>query len=276
MTLRLIINADDYGRTPDVSRGIRHAHLHGLVTSSTAMMNMPPAAQQVKIALKETPNLGLGVHLVLTSGKPLLPAAKIPSLVTPEGRFPKVDDFVSLAKALNLEEVKAEWRAQVEAFIAAAGKEPTHLDSHHHSSYFTPGLFRSMLELAREYDVPIRLPIAHNTGKDIEGLPEELTPSLSEFGPALLEEFQPRSPEAFFASFYDDYATRGEFLRILGILPKNGVFEIMCHPGYVDEAFAKESAYAFQRQTELEILTDPAMRKEVDKRGIQLVSFAQL
>jgi chitin disaccharide deacetylase len=276
LTLRLIINADDYGRTPDISRGIRDAHLRGMVTSSTVMMNMPPALQEVKIAMKETPNLGLGVHLVLTAGKPVLPAAKIPSLVTPTGSFHKLDQLVSLAPALNPEAAKAEWRAQIEAFIAVAGKKPTHLDSHHHSSYFTPGLFQAMLELAREYGLPIRLPVAHNTGKNIEGLPEELNPPMLEFAPKLLEKFQPNSPEAFFASFYDDYATHGEFLRILGILPKNGTFEIMSHPGYVDEAFARESSYAFQRQTELEILTDPAMCKEVERRGIQLISFAQL
>jgi predicted glycoside hydrolase/deacetylase ChbG (UPF0249 family) len=276
MTLRLIINADDYGRTPGISRGIRDAHLRGLVTSSTVMMNMPPAVNELKIAQKETPNLGLGVHLVLTAGKPLLPAGKIPSLSTSEGSFHKVDEFVKLAKALNLEEVRAEWSAQIEAFIVAAGKKPTHLDSHHHSSYFTPGLLQSMFELAREYDLPIRLPIAHNTGKNIEGLPEELTPSLSEFAPPLLEKFQPNSPDAFFASFYDDYATRREFLRILSNFLPNGTFEIMCHPGYADEVFAKESSYAFQRQAELEILTDPAMRKEIDRRGIQLISFAQL
>jgi chitin disaccharide deacetylase len=276
LTLRLIINADDYGRTPDISRGIREAHLRGMVTSSTVMMNMPSAIADIKIALKETPNLGLGVHLVLTSGKHLLPATKIPGLATPEGGFHKLDKFVSLAPALSPEEVKAEWRAQVEAFIAAAGKKPTHLDSHHHSSYFTPGLFQAMLELAHEHGLPIRLPVAHNTGKNIEGLPEELDPPMLEFAPLLLEKFQPNSPDAFFASFYDDYATRGEFLRILRILPQNGTFEIMSHPGYVDEAFAKESSYAFQRQTELEILTDPAMRKEVERRGIQLISFAQL
>jgi chitin disaccharide deacetylase len=273
---RLIINADDYGRTPDISRGIRDAHLRGMVTSSTVMMNMPAAANEIKIALQETPNLGLGVHLVLTAGRPLLAASQIPSLTTSEGIFHKVDKLVSLVKNLNLEEVKAEWRAQVEAFVAAAGKKPTHLDSHHHSSYFTPGLFKSMLELAREFDAPIRLPIAHNTGKDIEGLPDELSPSLMEFGPRLLEEFQPRSPDAFFASFYDEYATRGEFLRILSHFLPNGTFEIMCHPGYVDEVFAKQSGYAYQRQTELEILTDPAMRKEVERRGIQLICFAQL
>jgi predicted glycoside hydrolase/deacetylase ChbG (UPF0249 family) len=276
MTIRLIINADDYGRTPDISRGIRDAHLRGLVTSSTAMMNMSPATNDIRIALKETPNLGLGVHLVLTAGKPLLPAAKLPTLTTSAGSFLNLDKFVSLARDLNLDEVKAEWHAQVETFVAAAGKKPTHFDSHHHSSYFTPGLFKSMLELAREYDVPIRLPVAHNTGKNIEGLPEELSPSLLEFGPQLLEEFQPRSPDAFFASFYDNYATRGEFLRILGLFLPNGMFEIMCHPGYVDETFAKESSYAYQRQTELEILTDPSMRKEVERRGIQLISFEQL
>jgi predicted glycoside hydrolase/deacetylase ChbG (UPF0249 family) len=276
LTLRLIINADDYGRTPEISRGIREAHLRGMVTSSTAMLNMPSTADDLKIALKETPNLGLGVHLVLTAGKPLLPAAKIPSLVTPAGNFHKLDQFVSLAPSLNLAEVKAEWRAQIEAFIAAAGKKPTHFDSHHHSSYFTPGLLQAMFELAREYDVPIRLPIAHGTAKSIDGLPEELIPPMLEFAPQLLEQFQPRSPDAFFASFYDTQATRGEFLRILSNFLPNGTFEIMSHPGYVDEALAKESGYAFQRQTELEILTDPVLRKEVERRGIQLISFAQL
>jgi chitin disaccharide deacetylase len=276
LTLRLIINADDYGRTPDISRGIREAHLHGIVTSSTVMMNIPAAAEDIKIALKETPYLGLGVHLVLTSGRPLLPAAQIPGLTTSAGGFHKREQLVSLAASLNLEEVKAEWHAQVDAFVVAAGKKPTHLDSHHHSSYFTPGMFQSMLELAYEYDVPIRLPIAHNTGKNIEGLPEELSPSLLEFAPQLLEQFQPRSPDALFASFYDENATRGEFLRILSLFLPNGTFEIMCHPGYVDKAFAKESSYNFQRQTELEVLTDRAMRKEVERRGIQLINFAQL
>lgn len=276
MPLRLIINADDYGRTPEISRGIREAHLRGLVTSTTAMMNMPSVAADIKIALQETPHLGLGVHLVLTAGKPLLPASQVPSLITPAGNFLKLEALVSRAPSLNPAEAKAEWRAQIEAFIAVAGKKPTHLDSHHHSSYFTPGLFQAMLELAREDGLAIRLPIAHSAAQNIDGLPDELAPAMLESGTQLLEHFQPRSPDAFFASFYDETATRGEFLRILSHFLPNGTFEIMCHPGYVDEAFAKASVYAYQRQIELEILTDPAMRQEVEKRGIQLISFAQL
>lgn len=276
MPLRLIINADDYGRSPDISRGIRDAHLRGMVTSSTCMMNMPSVVEDIKIAQQETPNLGLGVHLVLTAGRPLLPPAELPTLTNTLGSFLKLEALIVRAPNINPGEVRAEWRAQIEAFIAAAGKNPTHLDSHHHSSYFTPVLLQIMLELAEEYGAAVRLPIAHAKDPNIAGLPDELAEQMAELAPRILEKIQPRSPDAFFASFYDENATRGEFIRILGDMLPNGSFEIMCHPGYVDETFAKESGYAYQRQQELEVLTDPALRNEVEKRGIQLISFAQL
>lgn len=276
MPPRLIINADDYGRSPDISRGIRTAHLGGIVTSSTCMMNMPAVVEDIQLALHETPNLGLGVHLVLTAGRPLLPASELPSLTDARGAFLKLQALISRAPSLNIAEVRAEWRAQIDAFIAATGKQPTHLDSHHHSSYFTPALLQTMFELANEYALPVRLPLAHLHLASLMGLPDELAEQMLEFAPRLLEKLQPRSPDAFFASFYDEKATRVEFLRILGDMLPNGSYEIMCHPGYVDEAFARESGYSYQRQHELQILTDPSLRKEVEKRGIQLISFAQL
>ena len=276
MSLRLIINADDYGRSPDISRGIRHAHLHGIVTSSTCMMNMPSVADDIKIAQQETPNLGLGVHLVLTAGKPLLPPTEVPTLIGANGYFLKQTALIKQATRLNPAEARAEWRAQIEAFIAAAGKGPTHLDSHHHSSFFTPALLQNMLELAGEYGLAVRLPLAHGVDGAAAGLPEELAAAMTEFAPQILEKLQPRSPDALFTSFYDENATRAEFLHILSHLLPNGSFEIMCHPGYVDAAFARESGYAYQRQTELEILTDPSLRQELEKRGIQLISFAKL
>jgi predicted glycoside hydrolase/deacetylase ChbG (UPF0249 family) len=50
----------------------------------------------------------------------------------------------------------------------------------------------------------------------------------------------------------------------------------MCHPGYVDDAFAKESSYNFQRARELEILTDPAIKQAIESHGIELTTFANL
>ena len=135
MTTRLIINADDYGRTPSVSRGIRYAHLNGIVTSTTCMMNMPSVVEDIEIALQETPDLGLGVHLILTAGKPLLPPSKTSALTSPEGLFWNKTEFIDHLPGIDPVAIKNEWRAQIEAFARAAGKKPTHLDSHHHSSY---------------------------------------------------------------------------------------------------------------------------------------------
>src|SRR5512132_365248 len=130
---RLIINADDYGRTPEISRGIREAHLRGVVTSTTCMMNLTNTGDDISIALNETPNLGLGVHLVLTMGKPLSAPELVPSIVDENGNHLKYNPFFANIPNLNMDEVKAEWRLQIERFIKAAGRKPTHLDSHHHS-----------------------------------------------------------------------------------------------------------------------------------------------
>ena len=157
---QLIINSDDYGRTTDISTGIRKAHLKGVVTSTTCMMNIPTTNHDVAVAVQETPKLGLGVHLVLTMGKPVLPKEAVPSIVDENGNHFKYDAFIANIPNLDLDEVKAEWRAQIERFIKAAGRKPDHIDSHHHSSYFTPELFRAMLEIAREYGCPVRNPIS--------------------------------------------------------------------------------------------------------------------
>jgi predicted glycoside hydrolase/deacetylase ChbG (UPF0249 family) len=270
---KLIINSDDYGRTPDISRGIREAHRNGVVTSSTCMMNIPTTAHDVAIAVQETPRLGLGVHLVLTMGKPVLSREAVPSIVDANGNHFKYDPFIANIPKLNMTEVKAEWRAQIEAFIKAAGRKPDHLDSHHHSSFFSPELFRGMLEIAQEYGCPIRNPIAYGDNPTA-GMPAFADP-MSEHAPRLMKEFNARSTDSIFVNFYDEGATTEELLDILSKV-EDGSYEIMCHPGYVDEAFAKESVYNFQRERELKILTDPAIKQAIETRNIKLITFADL
>lgn len=263
---RLIINSDDYGRTPEISRGIRDAHLRGVVTSTTCMMNIPTTANDIAIALKETPNLGMGVHLVLTMGRSISVPETVPSIVDENGNFFKYTPLIEHLSSLKMDQVKREWRSQIEAFIKASGRKPTHIDSHHHSSYFSPDLFHGMLELAKEYDCAIRFPFT------------EVTSELEETAkhvPDLMEKFNPRRPNVFFVNFYDETATKEALLNIIASVPE-GTSEIMCHPGYVDEAFAKESAYNFQRERELNILTDPSIKEVIQSKGIELITFADL
>ncbi len=262
---RLIVNSDDYGRTPDISRGVREAHLRGVVTSTTCMMNVPTTAADVAVAVRETPTLRLGVHLVLTMGKPL--GAYAASLTDENGNFFRQAQLLEHLPSLKIDEVKAEWHRQVEAFIEAAGCNPTHLDSHHHSSYFSPELFRAMLELAKEYDCAIRFPFTGEIMLEAAETNKQV--------PGLMKEFNPPRPDCFIANFYDQGATQENLLSILDTL-SDGTSEIMCHPGHVDEAFAKESVYNYQRERELKILTDPAIQQVIHAKGIELATFANL
>jgi len=263
---RLIINSDDYGRTPEISRGIREAHLRGVVTSTTCMMNIPTTANDVAIALKETPNLGMGVHLVLTMGRPISASEAVPSIVDENGDFFNYTPLIEHLTTLNMDEVKKEWRAQIEAFIKASGRKPTHIDSHHHSSYFSPNLFRGMLELAKEFDCAIRFPFTE-VSSEIEETAKHV--------PDLIQEFNPHRPAVFFVNFYDETATKEDLLNIISNVGE-GTSEIMCHPGYVDDAFAKESVYNFQRERELKILTDADVKQAIESQNIKLITFADL
>ncbi len=264
---RLIVNSDDYGRSPDISRGIREAHLRGVVTSTTCMMNIPTTAADVAIAVKETPTLQMGVHLVLTMGKPIGSRAETSSLTDENGNFFKYTPFIEHLSSLDLDEVKAEWRRQVKAFVQAAGRKPTHLDSHHHSCYFSPELFRLMLELAKEYGCAIRFPFTEPVMAEVAETSKKV--------PSLLKEFNPPRPDRFISDFYDEGATKEHLLNILKDLGE-GTSEIMCHPGHVDEAFVKESVYNRQRERELQILTDPSIREAIQANRIELINFADL
>ncbi len=275
MPKQLILNADDYGRTPAVSTGIRQAHRNGILTSTTAMMNMRAIEADLQIALEECPRLGIGVHLTLTAEKPVLPPQQISSLtrLAPDGiSFPKLDILTKQADTVNTAEVKAEWRAQIEKFVRIMGRTPTHLDSHHHSSYFTAKFFGAMLELAREFNCAIRNPVAGAIGMDtvVRDMPE-----LQFLLPMLLACTDVRRPNQFEAAFYDDKVSAEMLDKILTHLP-DGTTEIMTHPGLLDDELLKGTSYSHQRVKELEVLTAPGLKGKVKSMEIELISFAGL
>jgi predicted glycoside hydrolase/deacetylase ChbG (UPF0249 family) len=272
MPRQLIVNADDYGLTRGVSRGIREAHEHGIVTSTTVMMNIPGAADDLRLALDETPQLGLGVHLVLTAGNPILPPHEVPDLVSAERGFRPLAEFTAIRQDIHPEQARAEWTAQIDAFVAVAGSPPDHLDSHHHTSFFSEGLFRAFLDLASEYGCAVRCPL--NT-LDGSGLPEQVSDDFASFAPAILKEHRPRTSGAFCADFYAEGATRQSLASILDRLP-TGTLELMCHPGHADDQLSSVSSYTVTREVELTLLGRPAARAAIASRRIQLIKFGDL
>ncbi len=274
---RLIVNADDYGRTPSISAGIRQAHRRGLVTSTTAMVNMPEVETDLHLALAECPRLGLGVHLTLTAEAPLLPPEQIASVVgLADGRlFPRLPEFLTGLPNINANEVAAEWRAQIEKFVRVTGRAPTHLDSHHHTSFMRPDIFATMLALAREQHCAIRNPLADPASA--RALLGDLPPAALDYVRGFLAEQlaatpDVRRPDYFEPRFYGENATLEMLLTIMDELPQ-GVTEIMCHPGIADESLAALTGYNTGRAAELAALTDPRARARLDSANIQLISF---
>lgn len=278
MAKRLIVNADDYGHMEGVSRGIRDAHLHGIVTSTSTMMNRPYAKQALKLAMGETPKLGLGVHLCLTSGRPVLPVEKVKSLVDADGLFYRPAEFSAKLGQLDIAEVSAEWHAQVEQYVKTTGRNPDHLDSHHHSSYFTEALFSEMLDLAGELGCPIRRPFGEGNDDFSDQLSAEQFEKMTADFAVNSKVPKPLTPQGFFGSFYDLSATKEKLLKILRQVvehPTFSTFELMCHPAFVDEELMKTSSYNTQRERERLLLQDPDVL-DLAKNQLTLINFSQL
>lgn len=260
---KMIINADDLGLTPGVSNGIIAAHTQGIVTSTSALMNTDHIFQDLPRTHQICPHLGIGVHMVITEGQPLLPIEKVPSLVDESGRFYELHHKPEKIPSLDLDEVRAEWKTQIESFIRY-GFKPDHLDSHHHISYFNPDIFSVMLDLAREYNLPIRYP----PPEFIEALGAK---NISRW----LDEYGVEAPAACITSFYgeNNAVSQENLLNIINTL-EDGTFEVMCHPGYADQELVENCSYSTPRENELSILTSAEVIDAVQSKGITLIPFS--
>lgn len=127
----LIVNADDFGLSKGQNYGIIEACRNGIVTSTTALVNGQAIDHAVQLS-RDEPSLAIGMHFVLTMGKPL---TAMPGL-TRDGVLGKWIWQLAEEDALPLEEITQELASQYLRFIELFGRKPTHLDSHHHVHMF--------------------------------------------------------------------------------------------------------------------------------------------
>lgn len=242
--LQIIINADDFGYSRSVNYGIIDAHTEGVLTSTTLMTNMPGAEHAYKLG-KQHPNLGIGVHLTLTCGKPLLKNHH--TLVDGDGNFKRLHHYEQKFY-VDQDEVYAEWQAQIERFLSS-GLTPTHLDSHHHVNNLEP-ILPVFKRLADEYQLPVR----NNFNQDDQFI--LATTDTFEYNPDVL------------------------LLDTEKILEKyNGAktVEIMCHPAYLDKSIVTGSTYVMPRIEELDVLTHANVKKKLmNSNHFQLITFEHI
>ncbi len=290
---RLIINADDFGLTAGVNRAIVEAHQHGVVSSATLMANSQAFEEAVAMA-RSTPRLGVGCHVVLVDGAPLLHQTQVGSLLDPGNNdhradTPRFREGISKFGALALlgrlaaDEIEAEATAQIRK-LQASGIAVTHLDSHKHTHLF-PRVLRPLLRAAKSCGIrAIRNPFERIQGSQLAASPS-LWRRWTEVGVlrSLARQFREAVQQAGISTpdgTLAIVATGALNERLLRLMVENlpeGTWELVCHPGYNDaDLQGIRTRLRASREQELRILTSPSTRDLLAANGVEVVSFREM
>jgi chitin disaccharide deacetylase len=223
MTAHLIVNGDDFGLSRGVNDGIVEAHVDGVLTSASLMVLAPAAAEAAALA-RSHPRLSLGLHWH-GSGH--------------DAPDVDLDDHRA---------VRDEFARQLERFRELTGRDPTHVDSHHHD-HSEPGVTALFEELVEPLGVPLR---GDGTVAYVGGFYGQWEPGVTQL----------------------QYVSVGFLQRLLREEVLDGWTELGCHPARLTGDFS--SSYLDEREIELRTLTDPRVRETIEELGIELASYRDI
>ena len=280
---RLIINADDFGLTSGVNRGILESHQCGVVTSSTLMACGAQFQEGVALAL-QVPRLSVGCHVVLVDGAPVLSVEQLSSLAI-AGSPPRFREsligFAGRAAAgrLDQEQIEQEVTAQIQK-LQAAGIDVSHLDSHKHTHMF-PVVLRGMLRAAKNCGVrAIRNPfeplVFAKVGSWKRQFQLRMLQRYRETFRNELAEAATVTPDGCIGIAVTGGLTLAAFQSLIENLPE-GTWELVSHPGYIDEDLDEiKTRLRASREKELAILTSAAAKESLRRAQIELISYREL
>lgn len=274
-SVRLIVNADDFGIAEAVNRGIVEAFDRGIVTSTSLMATGPAFEHAVELA-RGRPALAVGVHLVLTEQRPLVGSEAAPTLVDADGRFPPhLTQLLGkqLRGHVSLPEVRLELDAQLRR-VRDAGIAISHIDGHQHV-HVLPGIAGVVAELAAKYGVSaVRYPAERVRRYMLRNLGHAKRVAEQ----AALRIFCASAPlkhlrrsDDFVGFYFGGRLDEVNLATVLAGLPAGGTVELMCHPGHEDMRPAGDWRYAWA--AERDALTSPRIRELVAARGLELISY---
>lgn len=285
----VIVNADDFGFTKHVTDAIAECHSNGIVTSTTLMVNMPAAEYAVGLA-ERLPELGIGVHVNLTEGRPTAAEAQVRGLLGEDGLFP--GNAAQSARLWRGSEHAAAVRAEIDAQVRrciALGVQPTHCDSHH-GIHKLPVVRRALVSVLREHGIRwARTPLSRHRlvpGAPLSALPGYFKVNLRR-APSIafhmwshlqLRRAGIRTPDwkaTRDMGVPNEGTPRSELLALIAAAPV-GVSEILLHPGGYG---SDESPSQWRRRTWAEdtpVCVDPEVIAAIAASGVRLASFRDL
>ncbi len=276
----VIINADDFGLSPGVNRGILSAFRDGILTSTTLLANMSAFDDAVAIA-RDNPDLPVGIHLSLVWGRPVSDPSGIPTLVDREGRLPRSAGVLGMRTMLgrvSVDQMQIEFASQIRK-VLDAGLTPTHVDTHKHI-HVLPGVTPALVSAAREFGIrKVRFPRERSPrARGRRGSPSG---NVKRAVIALLcrraeAELAPLKTTDHFVGIADSACLNTAALSFILENLDDGVTEVMCHPGHVDDEMKRYVAHPERHEVELKALKDSGLRDYTESGSCRLMHFGDL
>lgn len=260
----LIVTADDFGAALAVNEAVEQAHVEGILTAASLMVSGVAASDAVERA-KRLPGLGVGLHVVLADGYPVLPPERIPALVGADGRFH--DSMLRTALAIAASgaaraQLHAEIEAQFAAF-AATGLSLDHVNAHKHF-HLHPMIASALLKIGPRYGMKaLRAPVEPGTPLAMRWWAGRLGERARGKGLTVNDRVVGLAWSGAF-----DAARMRSAVASLG----DGLTEIYCHPATTDEWAGGAAGYRYR--DELAALTDPAVAQALARSDVRRGAFA--
>ena len=273
-TRKLIVTADDFGASHEVNAAVEQAHRDGVLTAASLMVAGDAAADAVERG-RRLPRLGVGLHLVLVEGRPILPPEQIPALVDSSGQFRT--DMVRTALTIFASpaarrQLAAEIEAQFAAF-AATGLRLDHVNAHKHF-HLHPTIASAILRAGQRHGMSaMRAPIEPPAViAAIDGTPRRA--GIEHLWAKVLRRRLRKAgvtvPDQVFGLAWSGELTPQKLRALLENLP-SGLTEIYAHPALGPYP---GSAPGYLYADELAALTDPLAKAAITRNGIACGRFA--
>ncbi len=269
---RLIVNADDFGRSRSINQAVIRAHNEGILTTASLMVNEPAFEEAVQLA-KANPRMGTGLHLTLLCGHSALTAEQIPGLVNGQREFtdnPAAAGFRYFFRKQLREQLRSEIHAQFRKF-RETGLPIDHINGHLHL-HLHPTVFTILMQDAADLGI------------------ERLRLTFDPFWLNLRIASGQFFYRAFHAIIYHLLSARARpslqrrnirhTRRVFGLLQNARVDEaficrlLPCLPFCDSELYSHPSLDEFVN--EFQALISPRVREQVDRLGIKLIRYQDL
>jgi hopanoid biosynthesis associated protein HpnK len=269
---RLIVNADDFGRSSSINQAVIRAHREGILTTTSLMVNEPAFDEAVALAM-ENPRLGVGLHVTLMCGHAALPPEKIPGLTNVRGEFsndPVAAGFRYFFRRELREQLRQEIQAQFEKF-RATGLPLDHVNGHLHF-HLHPTVFAILMQCAEQLGVrhmrltrePFWMDVPLARGRRLyRALHAAIFFLLSWSAQPVFRRKAIRHTHRVFGLLESDRVDEAYVQKLLAVLPP-GDSELYSHPS-LDEF-----------KHEFDALVSPRVKALVTARGIQLIRYLDL